>query len=152
MQGSNYVSNLVLWARIKKKKKWGGSEITPEIRFCLIRKKKRWNSTSTCSDSSKWVVYESGNWVNSYFVGGRKSVDCVIVLYDWNLIIYSLLPTRQTPLCPPCYCCNNTSAFLTCRFIRLHAESLMRGSIPLLYLKDEKGEIIPFMVKQLNMI
>lgn len=33
------------------------------------------------------------------------SVDCVTVLYDWKLIIYSLVPTRLLLLCLPCYCC-----------------------------------------------
>ena len=41
-------------------------------------------------------------------------MDCVIVLYDWKLIIYSLVPTRLHVLCPLCYCCytrNKETAF-----------------------------------------
>lgn len=44
-------------------------------------------------------------WDTLFWMRGRDaSVDCVTVLYDWKLIIYSLVPTRLLLLCLPGYC------------------------------------------------
>lgn len=122
MQGSK-VSNLVLWARIKK----GGSG-TVKSQICF-RCTKRLADTD---DSARWKKSErllwwfrisgditrdmteknicilssiSERYLDKLFWMRDASVDCVIVLYDWKLIIYSLVPTRLPLLCLPCYCC-----------------------------------------------
>lgn len=125
MQGSNNVSNLVLWARNKS---WGGIEATSEI--CLFYKDARcsrwfnqvkkwalivmvtnqWWDNVRYSREKKYISSSiSERYLDMLFLDERDaSVDCVIVLYDWKLIIYSLVPTRLRLLCLPCYYCYNT--------------------------------------------
>lgn len=130
MQGSNSVSNDVIWARIKKKRK--KKRDRKAISKGLFYKNASWKTIlpdekalivmmamvrNTCWNNKRvqrklyiyiyiyiWVLYiREILYLDTLFLDERDaSVDCVIVLYDWKLIIYSLMPTRLLLLCLLC--------------------------------------------------
>lgn len=128
MQGSNSVSNDVLWARIKKKRKkkrdrkaiskglfyknasW--KTILPDEKALIVMMAMVRNTCWNNESAEKiihiyiyiWVLYiREILYLDTLFLDERDaSVDCVIVLYDWKLIIYSLMPTRLLLLCLLC--------------------------------------------------
>lgn len=129
MQGSNSVSNDVIWARIKKKRKKKETgrryqrvcftKMLLEKLFFQMKKRLLWwwqwwgihvEITRECRENYTyiyiyiWVLYiREILYLDTLFLDERDaSVDCVIVLYDWKLIIYSLMPTRLLLLCLLC--------------------------------------------------
>lgn len=134
------VSNLVLWARIKKKREVAGGMVTSlfcchgnislhtkmladedddaarwrehKLVVMMLTVTNQWQQMETREKICKYiyqVLYQRDIWIN-WMRERDASVDCVIVLYDWKLIIYSLVPARLLLLCLPCYCCHTSNS------------------------------------------
>lgn len=165
MQGSDVSNLLVLWACIKKG--GGSMSTSKVCFCCTkmladLKKKKKDEDSARgkqwalivmiTSDESMTVwweritekkinvykgLYRRYIWINCSGWESDASVDCVIVLYDWKLIIYSLVPTRLLALCLPCYCCrtlehfNRNHARHSHAYVWRKAESSMWKWIPL---------------------
>lgn len=104
--------------------------------FMMMVTNQGWDNESYSGGKIHILSSVSERYLEKMFLDERDaSVDCVIVLYDWKLIIYSLVPTRLILLCLPCSCCCYTLNTLAHLFVWYLAESLIRGSVSVFHLQ-----------------
>lgn len=150
MQVSN-VSNLVLWACIKRREV-ASRTCFGHTKMLSDKDNKSEHESTYCDDGDTTAVTQQATRERERLTNMNKyirevfgiivlderdaSVNRVIVLYDWKLIIYSLVPTRLH-LCLPCLCCHE----MTTNTIR-HFNSFLRAQTSTKDLPTLSGELL----------